>query len=68
MEDYLTFTKLIGVRDQNLPLYRDGRVQRYKSVKKMMDLLEIARKTCPILPQQVIQLDEYDRNYVYKFS
>lgn len=39
MEDYFTFTQLIGVRDANLTPYRDARVQRYKSVKKMMDLI-----------------------------
>lgn len=63
MEDYLTFTNLIGVRQANLSPYRDARVQRYKSVKKMMDLIEIAKKTMPSLPLQIFQLDEFDRKY-----
>ena len=50
MEDYFTFTHLIGVRDANLSPYRDARVQRYKSVRKMMDLIQIAMKTCPDVP------------------
>ena len=61
MEDYFTFTHLIGVRDGNLSPYRDARVQRYRSVKKMMDLIEIAKSTMPKLPSQVFQLDEFDR-------
>ena len=60
MEDYFTFTHLIGVRDGNLSPYRDARVQRYRSVKKMMDLIEIAKSTMPALPMQVFQLDEFD--------
>ena len=61
MEDYFTFTHLIGVRDANLSPYRDARVQRYKSVRKMMDLIQIAMKTCPDVPLQVFQLNEFDR-------
>lgn len=61
MEDYFTFTHLIGVRDANLSPYRDARVARYKSVKRMMDLIEIAKKTQPQIPLQVLQLDEFDR-------
>lgn len=61
MEDYMTFTHLIGVRQANLSPYRDARVQRYKSVKKMMDLIEIAKRTMPSLPPQIYQLDQFDR-------
>ena len=63
MEDYFTFTHLIGVRDANLSPYRDARVQRYRSVRKMMDLIQIAQKTMPQLPLQVFQLNEFDRKY-----
>ena len=61
MEDYFTFTHLIAVRDANLSPYRDARVQRYKSLRKMMDLIQIAQKTMPALPLQVFQLNEFDR-------
>jgi len=63
MEDYITFTNLIGVRDANLSPYRDARVLRYKSVQKMMDLIYIAKNTSPKLPLQVFQLDEFDGNH-----
>lgn len=61
MEDYFTFTNLLGVRQANLSPYREARVQRYKSVQKMMDLIQIAKKTMPKLPLQCFALDEYDR-------
>ena len=64
MEDYFTFTELIGVRQANLSPYRDARVQRYKSVKKMMDLIQIAKNTAPKVPSQVFSLNEFDRKYL----
>ena len=68
MEDYFTFTNLIGVRQANLSIYRDARVNRYKSVEKMMDLIQIAKKTCPKLPLQCFALDQFDRNYLVILS
>ncbi len=68
MEDYFTFTNLIGARQANLPLYRDSRVQRYKSVQKMMDLIHIAKKTMPKLPVQCYALDQYDRKIICYLS
>ncbi len=47
MDDYFTFTHLLGLRDQNLPLSREIRIQRLQSVKKMMDLLQIAKSLVP---------------------
>ena len=32
LQNYITFTQLLGVRDSNLSPYRDARVRRYKSV------------------------------------
>ncbi len=64
MENYFTFTSLLGLRDSegsNLPLFKDGRVRRYKSVEKMMDLIEIAGKTRPIIPNSILTLNPLDR-------
>lgn len=68
MDQYITFTSLIGLRDQNLSPYRDARVQRYKSVERMMDLIEIAKSTRPPLPARTIQLDAYDRKNYFERS
>lgn len=63
MDDYFTFTHLLGIRDQNLPLSREVRVQRLQSVRKIMDLLNIAKNLCPSVPAKVFSLDSSDRKY-----
>ena len=62
MNDYFTFTHLLGLRDQNLPLSREIRIQRLQSVKKMMDLIQVAKSLIPEIPSKVFTLDSYDRN------
>ena len=62
MDDYFTFTHLLGLRDQNLPLSRETRLQRLQSVKKMVDLLHIAKSVVPSIPTKVFTLDPFDRN------
>lgn len=60
---YYTFSKLIGMQDEegaNLPLFRQKRANRYHSVKKMMDLLEIAYSTRPEVPSLLVSLDRFD--------
>jgi hypothetical protein len=47
MDEYFTFTQLLGLRDQNLPLSRETRIQRLQSVRKMIDLLQVARSLAP---------------------
>jgi hypothetical protein len=39
MENYFTFTRLLGLRDTegaNLPLFKDARVKRYQSVERLL--------------------------------
>lgn len=67
MDDYFTFTHLLGLRDQNLPLSREMRIQRLQSVKKMMDLLQVAKSLVPEIPPRVFTLDSFDRNNYYLF-
>lgn len=62
MDDYFTFTHLLGIRDQNLPLSKETRIQRLQSVRKMMDLLHIAKSIVPKVPAKVFGLDQFDRN------
>lgn len=63
MDEYFTFTHLLGIRDQNLPLSKETRVQRLQSVRKIMDLLQIAKKLCPTVPAKVFALDSSDRTF-----
>jgi hypothetical protein len=34
----------------------------------MMDLIDIAKKTMPKLPMQLLTLDKFDRKKLYNFS
>lgn len=63
MDDYFTFTHLLGIRDQNLPLSRETRIQRLQSVRKMMDLLQVAKSIVPSVPAKVFALDSSDRTF-----
>jgi hypothetical protein len=62
MDYYFTYVALLGLRDSNLPPFRDARVRRYKSVKKMVDLASIAVRLSPKFPVRAFVLDPYDRN------
>jgi hypothetical protein len=67
MENYFTFTKLLGLRDSegaNLPIFKDARVKRYQSVEKMLDLLELAGQTRPFVPSVITTLNPLDRNFI----
>lgn len=61
MDYYATYITLLGLHDSNLPPFRDARVRRYKSVKKMVDLIDVAVRTAPKFPLRAFTLDPYDR-------
>ena len=64
MENYFTFTQLLGLRDAegaNLPLFKEARLRRYKSVEKIMDLMEVAQSTRPAMPELVSTLNPLSR-------
>ena len=63
MDKYFTFTSLLGLRGEggNLPLFRDAKNQRFQSVERMVDLLDIAAQTRPRMPQSVLMLNPLDR-------
>ena len=65
MENYFTFTALLGLRNQegyNLPLFKDARVKRFQSVERMLELLEVATATAPRIPSPILTLNPLDRN------
>lgn len=71
MQDYFTFTSLLGLRDENggnLPLFKEARVKRYQSVIKMSELIETALATRPVLPPTILTLDPTDRNSLFNCS
>ncbi len=64
MDNYMTYTTLLGLRDSNPTPFRDTRIQHYKSVKKMVDLISVARSLAPRFPLRALQLDPFDRNNI----
>jgi hypothetical protein len=60
MDNYFTTIALLGLRDQNLPVFKDARLKRYKSIKKMVDLIQTASKLAPQIPIEAFQLNPLD--------
>jgi hypothetical protein len=69
MDNYNLYIRLLGVRDHNLPTFKDARLKRYKSVQKMVELIETATQLAPKLPAEAFVLDalhpEWDDRMVY---
>ena len=61
MDNYFTYTTLLGLRDSNPTPFKETRIQHYKSVKKMMDLISLAQSLTPQVPIRAFQLDMFDR-------
>lgn len=66
MDHYFTTIALLGLRDQNLPPFKDARMRRYKSVKKMVDLIKVASELAPKFPIEALHLDPTDRKIISK--
>lgn len=60
MERYFTTVALLGVNDGNLPVHRGMRQQRYESVEKMLDLLDVVKRIGPKFPLDAMFLDPHD--------
>ncbi|CAD8208551.1 unnamed protein product [Paramecium octaurelia] len=60
MDNYFTIISLLGLRNQNLPPFREARLKRYKSIKKMVELIETAGWTQPKVPFNAFCLSSQD--------
>lgn len=60
MDNYFTAMTLLGIRDQNLPPFKEARLKRYKSIRKMIDLIETATKLGPLVPAEAFTLNPHD--------
>ena len=71
MDRYQLASELLGLWDENtwMPIFRGPRYRRYQSIDKIMDLTEIAGKSAPPLPLNVLSLnamdDEWDDQMTY---
>jgi hypothetical protein len=60
MEEYETHIRLLGLRDQNLPLFKETRVKRLQSIQKMQQLITVLPRLAPKFPAKILTLDETD--------
>jgi len=60
MDNYFVVKELLGLNDGNLPVHKGMRMKRYKSIDKMMDLLDVVKRITPKLPLNTITLDPHD--------
>lgn len=60
MENYSLSIMLLGLRDQNLPLFKESRVKRLESIQKMNKLIAQLPRLTPNVPRSLLLLDETD--------
>jgi hypothetical protein len=68
MDYYFTYMSLLGLRSGNMPPFRDARLKRYKSVKKMVDLIATCTKLAPAFPTRIFSLDPFDGIHNHSLS
>jgi len=64
MDNYTATIRLIGLKDQNLPPFKDMRLQRINSVQRIINLIRVAERTRPQIPSLVFNLNPEDRTYL----
>lgn len=60
MEDYYNAVLLLGLRDGNLPVFKETRVRRLQSIEKMSKLINVTSRLKPEAPKNLLHLDEND--------
>ena len=60
MNDYATTLELLGLPDQNLPVFKSKRIERLKSIERMLNLINVSKRLSPQLPQNAYKLDPLD--------
>ena len=69
MDKYFTSIALLGLHDQNLPLFKDVRLKRLASIEKMNRLVTMVPRMIPKIPDTAFHLDpndpEWDDKMIY---
>ena len=60
MEAYNNAVVLLGLRDGNMPVFKETRVRRMQSIEKITKLLNVAPRLKPETPPNLLVLDEND--------
>lgn len=69
MDEYRMSIELLGLNDQNLPLFKDARARRLASIDKIMNMVSILPRLSPKIPSELLYLDpmnpEFEDKMVY---
>lgn len=60
MEDYQSAVLLLGLRDANLPVFKETRARRLQSIEKMGKLINVLKRLHPHSPRHMLTLDPTD--------
>jgi len=60
MDYYFTTMTLLGLRAQTLPPFKEARLKRYNSIRKMIDLIDTSSKLAPKVPAEAFMLNPND--------
>lgn len=69
MEEYRTSLELLGLYDQNLPVFKEARARRLASIDKMLNMIAVLPRLAPKVPKELLYLDpmnpEFEDKMVY---
>ena len=51
MDNYTATIHLLNLKDQNLPVFKQARLDRINSIQKMLKLIRTAERTKPEIPR-----------------
>lgn len=54
MNDYMTTLELLGLPDQNLPVFKQKRIDRLNSIERMLNLINVSKRLSPQLPKNAL--------------
>ena len=60
MNDYHTAVVLLGLRDSNMPVFKETRARRLESIDKIRKLINVLPRLKPLVPPNLLVLDEND--------
>ena len=69
MEEYRTSLELLGLYDQNLPVFKEARARRLASIDKILNMISVLPRLAPKIPNELLYLDpmnpEFEDKMVY---
>ena len=63
MEEYRTSLELLGLYDQNLPVFKEARAKRLASIDKILNMMAVLPRLAPKVPKELMYLDPLDPEF-----